>query len=137
MKHRDLTNRRARQGAAKRDAGKVFVIAIPNFVPVRKNQWYGKHWRVRYRLGKEQTEIIGNYAIACGALKATGRRKVTLSVWKPGQAVDYDAFDTLLLDSLVKCELLIDDSPDGIYNRVEVIVTKSKERRTEIRLENA
>ena len=134
-KYRDLQDAIIRKDQAKRGAV-IHTIDIPSWNPVPINKWRGRHWGVRHKLQRGQAAIIGVYALQQGVPKATGRRKVRLTVYKPGKAPDADAYDKSLLDALVTCGLLVDDSQEWIEGRMEVVVIKSKQRRTLIRLED-
>src|ERR1700735_3273135 len=105
----------------------VYWINIPDWCPVRINQWRGRHWSVRAKLVRQQVAMIGTYALLQGVPLAKGKRKVRLCVWKPGQSVDSDAYTKDILDALVQCRLLVDDS-DKWLGGLEVIVTKDKQK---------
>lgn len=115
------------------------TLIIPDWTPVRTNQWIGKWWRTRYKLGREQNEIIAVARICHDTPKAVGCRRVSLEVhgW-PGKRTipDLDAFDKLFLDALVKCGLLLDDGAKGLVGRMEVKIVRSKTRKTIITLED-
>lgn len=86
------------------------VIKIPNWRPANLNSLFRCHWSVRNRKKKADAQMIQAYAMAIP--KATGKRRVGLHIVLHGsqQAADPDAYWKSLLDGLVKCSLLVDDS---------------------------
>lgn len=116
----------------------IQTLTIPDWTPPTSNQWYGKSWRVRYKLGQDAKSFVWLYAAKQRIVKASGRRRVSLEVhgWAKGKTPDLDAFDKLLLDALTHYGLLTDDSPEGLEGRMEVTIVRSKERKTIITLED-
>lgn len=90
----------------------VWRIVIPDYRPPTVNQFYGRHWRIRHRLGKEAKQVVAHYARLAGVPPATGRRRVALEVTLAGRQreSDPDSYQKLLLDALVACGALVDDS---------------------------
>src|SRR5438045_2981311 len=100
----------------------TFLLVIPCWRPPLANHWRGRHWSVAHRLRKQATQLLGAYALAQRVPPATGQRRVSVEiVLAPRQRQpDRDAFDKLLLDSLVAAGLLLDDGERGLAGRVEV-----------------
>lgn len=84
---------------------------IPHWHPVPINKLYQGHWTKRRALKKESQTIVA-YKFA-GMPRAEKKRRVHLHVvlGKGHRACDVDAYHKDLLDALVKCKMLIDDSP--------------------------
>lgn len=119
-------------------SGIVQQLRIADWTPPLKNHWYGKHWRVRHRLSTDTKQLIDLEAKRQWIVAASGKRSVRLECWgwQRGRLPDRDAFDAILLDSLVSCGLLTDDDETGLDGRMEVVLHKSKTRMTVITLED-
>jgi hypothetical protein len=91
----------------------VHTLIIPNWHPARLNSWDGRHWSIRARLKRGDREMVAAYARVARVPPAKGKRKVSLVITlAPRQRNgDVDAFWKSLLDALVSCKLLINDSP--------------------------
>ena len=116
----------------------TYTITIPDWCPATVNTFLGRHWARKHRLRRAMTEMIGSYAWAQSVPKATGKRRVKLTVtgWASGGRLpDKDAFDKLLLDSLKQCWLIFDDSQEFLDGRVEVELRRGP-RSTVIELED-
>ena len=87
-------------------------LEIP-FHTARLNQLLGCHWGTAHALKKRDQSAVAICAANASLEKATSPRKVSLFVWmgRKHRRPDPDAFWKSLLDALVACELLIDDSP--------------------------
>jgi Holliday junction resolvase RusA-like endonuclease len=74
----------------------------------------------------------------CHVPGATGQRRVSLSVTLAPRRrqPDADAYDKVLLDSLVRCGLLCDDNAKGILGRMSVEFLRGKTSETRITLED-
>lgn len=90
------------------------TLIIPGWTPTLLNAFLGRHWGVGHAKKKIDAELIGTYAVAQALTKASGKRRVSLELhgWKRGRLPDPDAVWKSLLDGLVACRLLIDDSPN-------------------------
>lgn len=88
------------------------TLIIPLFRPTPLNQLLG-HWARGGRLKKHDRAIVAAEAWSQQIPKAQGKRRVSLEVTNAGRyrRVDPDAFFKSLLDALVACGLLMDDSP--------------------------
>lgn len=115
-----------------------YTLTIPNWTPTLTNHWYGKHWRVRYKLKRAQNDIVAAYAMQQQIPQATCRRRLLIQVWgwPTGRKPDLDSFDKLLLDAIRDCGLILDDSERGLEGRMLVEVHRSRERKTVITLED-
>ena len=89
---------------------------IPQWKPVLLNQLLYKHRHVVRGLKQKDQELIARYFRHYDVPPATGKRRVSLRIiLKPrGQSGDYDGPWKVLLDGLVKCGALIDDSPEHV-----------------------
>lgn len=91
-------------------------IVIPNWQPIRTNELIGVHWGTTCSLKKCQHRLVSLYAYQADVVPAEGahrkRRRVTLTITLgPGQrGGDPDGYWEVLLDSLVKCGALVDDT---------------------------
>lgn len=86
-------------------------IACPMWHPTRLNQLLGCHWRAA-KLKKADRYAIRVYAMIADVPKATGKRRVTLTIGLgPKQrAGDPDAYWKSLLDAMKHAGLLVDDN---------------------------
>ncbi len=100
----------------------TFLLVVLRWHPPRCNVWRGRHWAVAHKLRKQAVQLLGVYAVQQRVPKARGRRRVSVEiVLAPRQRQpDADAYDKLLLDSLVGAGLLLDDGARGLVGRVEV-----------------
>lgn len=91
------------------------ALTVPDWLPTRLNELLRMHWAVRRRALKAEAELVAGYAIQARVPKAEGKRRVSVTFHAPGgrgaKTGDSDARLKGLLDSLVKCGLLVDDSP--------------------------
>ncbi len=90
---------------------KRYVIEIPNYRPPRTNELYRAKFRGRMALEKECKQFIAFYG--SHVPKAAGKRRVAMVVTLAVRQRMPDADEQCLkavLDSLVACGLLLDDS---------------------------
>jgi len=89
------------------------VLEIPDWHPARLNALLTCHHMKAHRLKKADAEMLAAYALRAGIPKASGRRRVRLTIVYPSRrwVADKDAYWKSLLDGLVKAGLLVDDSP--------------------------
>ncbi len=87
------------------------VIEIPNWVPTNLNKLLRMHWSKRSDRLRADAEMVAMYALKCHAAHAVGRRKVEVECSFPHHLPDPDNLTKSLLDALVKCGMLVDDSP--------------------------
>lgn len=87
------------------------VLTIDDWRPVGLNLLLRSHWAKRARLKRLDRETVAVYALALGVPKATGRRRVSVSVECCKSPPDADNVLKSLLDALTHCGLVIDDSP--------------------------
>ena len=87
----------------------VICVSIPNWHPARLNQLLG-HWEKAMRLKRSDAEMVAAYFL--GQPKATEKRLVHLTIHlaKGQRAGDPDSYFKTLLDALVRCGQLKDDS---------------------------
>ncbi len=108
----------------------VWTFRIPNWAPTPLNKiLYGKHWSDGARRKRSDGEVVAHYGRSVP--KAKQKRTVSLHVVFPkGKRMpDVDAYAKSLLDSLVHCDLLVNDSGPWCllypvtYSRGEVLTT--------------
>ena len=89
------------------------TLTIPGWLPARLNELLGGHWGKSHRLKKADAEIVYVYAYNSRIPHATGRRFVRLHfvLGKYTKQGDADGWQKSILDALVRCGLLLDDSP--------------------------
>ena len=116
----------------------LHVLVIPDWTPWRLNQVRGRHWSVEHRAKRETIEMLAMYAFLQKIPAAKGKRRVSVCVCLTGRMKqpDRDCYDKILLDSLKRSELILDDSDRGLYGRVEVTFERGPERCTTIRFED-
>ncbi len=111
----------------------IYAALLPRLNEVRGRKWYAEH--------AKKKQLANDFALLAriqNVPKATTRRSVSLAVTlgprrkKP----DADAYDKLLLDALVRCDLLLDDSARGLVGRVEVSFERGTKDETRITLED-
>ena len=115
----------------------VCRLTVPNWHPVRLNQFIGRHWAVKHRLKKSDRVLLGWYAKIEGIPPATGKRRVSLVITLAPRhrAADPDAYWKSALDALTAAGLLVDDSPRWCeLGAVEF--RRGADRQTEIVLED-
>lgn len=90
----------------------IHLLVIPNFRPVLDNEMVGRHWAVKSRRKKADREIVAAYAQEADIPRTTGKRRVGLRMYlgKGERRFDPLAPFKSLLDALVACQLLVDDS---------------------------
>lgn len=88
----------------------AWTFRIPNWSPTPVNKLYDHHWASRRKHKKSDAEIVAHYGR--GVPKASQKRAVSLHViFPPGKRMpDVDAYAKSLLDALVHCGLLVNDS---------------------------
>ena len=89
-----------------------YTLWIPDWRPCTLNQMLGGSLRNRIRLKKSDMEIIAGYFMKSGIPKAIGKRRIDVSMALSARqrVSDPDARWKSLLDGLVKCGGLVDDS---------------------------
>lgn len=82
--------------------------------PHTLNEIMRGHWSNGGRLKRADRDLIALAAILAKAPKATGKRKVSLRLVVPKgrKRCDGDSLWKTVLDSLVHCDMLVDDGPD-------------------------
>lgn len=90
-------------------------LFIPSWHPAPLNKLKG-HWGIGHKLKKADREMVAMYARLMSVPKATGKRRVLLTIiLAPGKrGCDPDAYWKSLLDALVQAGLLIGDNPNGV-----------------------
>lgn len=89
----------------------TWTFRVPGYLPPTLNTLLRRHWTYRRRAQKECSQLVACYARQAGVPAAAGRRRVTLAFSSPRPPADPDARLKLLLDALVACGALADDSP--------------------------
>ena len=91
------------------------VLAL-DFWPALANRFIRSHWAERERTLRRDAEALALYAFSQGVPKASGKRRVSLTVLysRPQNRPDPDAMLKCLLDCLVRAGLLVDDNPDRL-----------------------
>lgn len=91
----------------------IWTLFLPGYMPTTVNQFLGCHWGTRSKLKARDTEIIGRAVQLYGVPPATCRRRVSMLVVLPKarRATDPDSLWKGVLDSLVACGALRNDSP--------------------------
>jgi Holliday junction resolvase RusA-like endonuclease len=92
------------------------VLYLPNYSPISQNELQEAHWAARARMKKSDMEIIAYYATLQGLMGGPlpdCKRRVELRfvVPKGKRRCDGDNVKKSLLDALVACGLLRNDSP--------------------------
>lgn len=88
------------------------ALTIDGWLPTNLNALMGMHYHARNRQKKLDTDIIAAEAFAQQIPRATGKRRVSITVrQKKGvKCADVDAYFKVLLDALVRCQAIVDDS---------------------------
>jgi len=113
------------------------ILTISGWMPTSDNKFTG-HWSRRHRLKRVDQQQVAVEARLQGIPPATGKRRVSIvatSDQHSGRLPDPTNLLKSLLDALVRCRLLVDDSDDGC----EVMppqVRRGQERQTVIVLED-
>lgn len=90
-----------------------WVIRIDRWHPTRVNQLLNAHWAKRARMKRVDAQLIGASIIGAGVPRFDrARRRVGLQInlGYRQRAGDPDAYWKSLLDGLVECAALVDDS---------------------------
>lgn len=90
----------------------VYELRIADWMPTPLNRLLGAHWGTRARMKRHDRELISYEVAVQGVRRAECRRHVSLRITLPPRkrAVDPDAIWKVLLDSLVNCGTLVNDS---------------------------
>lgn len=109
-------------------------IIIPDYLPPSLNKLLG-HWAKAARQKKECLAMVAAYGHKTA--RTTGKRRVRITLGRSGRrkVMDADNAKKALLDALVACKLLVDDSPEWCVCDDPVQV-KDKTTWTQIDLEN-
>lgn len=85
-------------------------IVIPHWHPARVNELV-RNWRKAMRLKKADRSTVAAYWWRMAGVKASGKRRVTLSIHRKPKCRggDADAYWKSTLDALVACGALVDD----------------------------
>lgn len=115
----------------------VYFLRIPRWQPERLNRLIGCHWATKHRRKRADREMVAGYALAQQIPRAEGKRRVSLVVTLgPRQrGFDPDSPWKSLLDALVACGLLVDDSGRWVEAGA-VTFERGRERGTLIILED-
>jgi hypothetical protein len=112
-----------------------YVLRIADWHPATLNQLLSGV-RKRIRLKKADRDLVGWYARLAGIPSATGKRRVSLrlTLGPRQRGADPDAYWKSLLDALVSCGLLVNDTPRWV-ELGPVSYRRGQERATEVTLE--
>ena len=111
------------------------VLTIDGWRPVSLNRLLRAHWARRRALKRLDRDLVALHALALGVPRAAGRRRVTVRVEARGTPPDPDAALKSLLDALVACGQLIDDSGEWCELGPPTAV-RGREDRTVVTLED-
>lgn len=92
------------------------ALTLPDYLPLKVNDLLRMNRHARNRALKVEADLVAGYALQARLPHATGKRRVSVTFSAPGgrgaKTADPDARLKGLLDALVRCGLLVDDSPD-------------------------
>lgn len=90
----------------------IHTIDLPGFVPVSVNRLMNGHWAKRKRLKDSDASFVAYSCLAAQIPPAEGKRRVSCFIQVSGRRRSPDPDNVLksLLDALVRCRMLIDDS---------------------------
>ena len=113
------------------------TVWIPAWHPARTNELLTVHWAAAGRRKRADKEMVAGYCKQADVLKATGKRRVSLTiVVKPKQRrADPDSHWKSLLDALVACGMLVNDSPKWV-ELAPVVYERAADWGTRITLED-
>jgi Holliday junction resolvase RusA-like endonuclease len=113
------------------------VVTIPGWVPPSVNRLLKAHWAVAHRIKRKACERIALECLAARIPPATGPRRVRLAVTvaNRGHRPDPDNLLKCVLDALVNCRALLDDSA-GHCVATPPAVRAGRDRQTIIILED-
>lgn len=94
----------------------IHRIKIPDWRPTRDNELLNCHWRIKHKRKTDDAAMVMMYAIVANVMPATGKRRVSLEIVLKGRQKTTDewAYHKSLMDALVKCRMLVDDSPQFV-----------------------
>ena len=110
----------------------MVTITIPNWHPAPLNKLMRNRWEAA-RLKKADREIIAHYASKSPKANSKRRVSLTITLAKGQRACDPDAYTKSLLDGLVHCGQLVDDS--RLWCEIEAIKFERGNKSTTILLE--
>jgi len=114
----------------------IHTLTIPDFLPQNLNRLLRTHWAKRNRAIRADSELVAIFAIQAGIPKANGKRRLALAFTTNAQvAPDADNLLKAMLDALVRCRLLVDDSPRWV-ELAGISVSRADRRETQITLED-
>ena len=111
------------------------VLTIDGWRPVSLNYLLKSHWAKRGRRKRRDRDMVALHALSQCVPQATGRRRISVQVEGMGPLPDPDNLLKSLLDALIGCQLLVDDS--GAWCELGTIeVVRGRADRTVITLED-
>lgn len=116
---------------------RLWYVVLVNWHPARLNQLLYAHWAKCHRLKRTDATVIALGVLGAGVPRADTARRVSLEITlAPRQrAADPDAYWKSLLDGLVACGALVNDS--HVWCELGgVKFLRGQRAKTVIRLEN-
>ncbi len=135
--HKSGGNEMTDNGLQEATVAKTWTMTVPQWTPALLNDVMGKHWQRAHKIKRKQAEMLAVYARLQDVPRATGKRKLSVTCygWPTGRIPDQDAIWKLLLDSLVRAQLLTDDGPSGLEGAATVEFVRSEKKQTILRFE--
>jgi hypothetical protein len=113
------------------------ILIIDDWKPCSANELIGCHWSTKHRKKAIDAQMVAVYALTQDIPRATGKRRLSFAVTVTGRTgiPDPDNLLKSLLDSLVACERLVDDSPRWL-ELGELRVARGDRLETRVELED-
>lgn len=113
----------------------MYTVTIPYWKPASVNRLINAHWTTGSRAKLEAVQMIATYLYKSGVPKATGRRKVDISITQSGRGrtLDPDNLCKVVFDALKSTGYIIDDSSKWL-DYTPPVITRGKVTETTITL---
>lgn len=114
-----------------------WFVRINNYHPARLNEYQGRHWSAGHRCKRLDRDVIAVHCLGAGVVRAEVKRRVGLEITLgPRQrGGDVDAYWKSVLDALVLCGAIVDDSKEWC-ELLPVTYVRGPRRATVISLED-